>query len=192
MEGCPIRESPGQAACAYPKLFVACYALHRLQVPRHPPCALSNLITKMIIFYFQILNAPSLSAGPSRILGEIGVLFSLCSFQGAQPSSSSRPARRSQWLMRTAALQHGLGSASRKHSTNECQISAFRAFQHFGVMFDRLCLGRCNACLGQERILPGEPVSCKALDKNYFGSGLVDYGDPMHVRAASVIHRRIR
>ena len=28
------------AICASPKLFAACHVLHRLSVPRHPPCAL--------------------------------------------------------------------------------------------------------------------------------------------------------
>jgi hypothetical protein len=37
--------SGSSPASGFPKLFVACYALHRLQVPRHPPCALSNLTT---------------------------------------------------------------------------------------------------------------------------------------------------
>ena len=38
--------SGSKPACGSPKLFVACYVLHRLQVPRHPPCALSNLTTQ--------------------------------------------------------------------------------------------------------------------------------------------------
>ena len=48
MEGCPIRESPGQTVSVSPKPIVAYYALHRLQLPRHPPCALSNLITNYL------------------------------------------------------------------------------------------------------------------------------------------------
>ncbi len=35
-----------QPVSGLPKLFVAYYVLHRLQVPRHPPCALSNLTTQ--------------------------------------------------------------------------------------------------------------------------------------------------
>jgi hypothetical protein len=45
--GCPIRESPGPSLLAASRSsFVACYALHRLSVPRHPPCALCSLITQ--------------------------------------------------------------------------------------------------------------------------------------------------
>ena len=32
--------SGSMAICASPKLFAACHVLHRLSVPRHPPCAL--------------------------------------------------------------------------------------------------------------------------------------------------------
>ena len=47
MEGCPIRKSPGQSVSDLPKPIVAYYVLHRLQVPRHPPYALSNLTTQV-------------------------------------------------------------------------------------------------------------------------------------------------
>ena len=32
-----------QDACSSPTLFAAYHALHRLSVPRHPPCALERL-----------------------------------------------------------------------------------------------------------------------------------------------------
>src|ERR1044072_6409051 len=32
--------------CSLPQLFAACHVLHRLEVPRHPPCALSSLTIK--------------------------------------------------------------------------------------------------------------------------------------------------
>ena len=43
--GFPHSEISGSLAiCASPKLFAACRVLHRLLVPRHPPCALCSLI----------------------------------------------------------------------------------------------------------------------------------------------------
>ncbi len=33
-------------ACPSPSLIAACHVLHRLEVPRHPPCALSSLTIK--------------------------------------------------------------------------------------------------------------------------------------------------
>ena len=36
--------------CFYPKLIAAYHVLHRLWEPRHPPCALSNLLTSLWFF----------------------------------------------------------------------------------------------------------------------------------------------
>ena len=42
--GCPIRRSAGRRLfSASPRLIAAVHVLHRLLVPRHPPCALSIL-----------------------------------------------------------------------------------------------------------------------------------------------------
>ncbi len=35
-----------QPACGYPRLFAACYVLHRRSAPRHPPFTLSSLTTQ--------------------------------------------------------------------------------------------------------------------------------------------------
>src|SRR3978361_406991 len=44
--GFPIRKSSDQSLVdSSPRLFAASYVLHRLLVPRHPPCALTNLAT---------------------------------------------------------------------------------------------------------------------------------------------------
>ena len=45
--GFPHSEIPGSMpACGSPRLIAACHVLHRLLLPRHPPCALSSLIIK--------------------------------------------------------------------------------------------------------------------------------------------------
>ena len=50
--GLPYRVSPFgnpriiMPACGSPGLIAACHVLHRLLLPRHPPCALSNLTIK--------------------------------------------------------------------------------------------------------------------------------------------------
>ena len=42
--GFPHSDIPGsQPACGSPRLFVACYVLHRRSTPRHPPFTLSSL-----------------------------------------------------------------------------------------------------------------------------------------------------
>ena len=44
--GSPIRVPPDHCSLgSSPGSFAACYALHRLLVPRHPPCTLSSLTT---------------------------------------------------------------------------------------------------------------------------------------------------
>lgn len=44
-----IRESRDQYSfVSYPKLFADFHALRRLLMPRHPPCALSNLTTEIL------------------------------------------------------------------------------------------------------------------------------------------------
>src|SRR6201999_129328 len=49
MPGFPIRTpSDHSSVGSSPRLIAASYVLHRLLVPRHPPCALSNLATKML------------------------------------------------------------------------------------------------------------------------------------------------
>jgi hypothetical protein len=60
-------------ACRSPKLFAACYVLHRLSAPRHPPSTLSNLT-------IRALNSCDLCCpGPYRPETHIPLLF-LASF----------------------------------------------------------------------------------------------------------------
>ncbi len=48
--GCPIRKSPDRSLVAdSPGLIAGSYVLHRLLVPRHPPCALTNLANTMML-----------------------------------------------------------------------------------------------------------------------------------------------
>jgi hypothetical protein len=52
--GFPIRESAGHwPFSASPRLIAAVHALHRLLVPRHPPCAL-NILTVILGRAFQL------------------------------------------------------------------------------------------------------------------------------------------
>ena len=45
--GFPHSDIPGsKPACGSPRLIAACHVLHRHLLPRHPPCALSNLTIK--------------------------------------------------------------------------------------------------------------------------------------------------
>ena len=49
LPGFPIRKSSDHSSVdSSPRLIAASYVLLRLLVPRHPPCALTNLATKML------------------------------------------------------------------------------------------------------------------------------------------------
>ena len=69
--GFPHSDIPGsKPACGSPRLIAACHVLHRLLLPRHPPCALSSLTIKftqhrvsaaaqLVAFGSQLLAKPS-------------------------------------------------------------------------------------------------------------------------------------
>src|SRR5438270_10801474 len=64
--GFPIRESTGQRLfSALPWLFAAVHALHRLLVPRHPPCAL----TILTVIWVKPYGLP----GDTRVIGYCAV-----------------------------------------------------------------------------------------------------------------------
>lgn len=55
--GFPIRTSSDHSSVDNsPRHIAASHVLHRLLVPRHPPCALSNLATKMLASTIQFSN----------------------------------------------------------------------------------------------------------------------------------------
>ena len=39
-----------------PKHIVVCHVLLQLLVPRHPPCALTNLTTNLLIFHIRLMS----------------------------------------------------------------------------------------------------------------------------------------
>src|SRR6202030_1192054 len=64
--GFPHSEIPGsKPACGSPRLIAACHVLHRLLLPRHPPCALSSLTTKFTQ-HTQISFQPSAISLPPK------------------------------------------------------------------------------------------------------------------------------
>ena len=69
--GFPHSEISGsKPACGSPKLIAACHVLHRLLLPRHPPCALSSLTTK-----FTQHTGVSVSIFPSHCHPERSIDF---------------------------------------------------------------------------------------------------------------------
>ena len=54
-------------ACGSPKLIAACHVLHRLLLPRHPPCALSSLTTKFTQHTQDSFELSAISLQPKTI-----------------------------------------------------------------------------------------------------------------------------
>ena len=50
--------------CSSPRLIAAYHALHRLSMPRHPPCALLRLISLRLVLYYGVI--PSLGRCPDK------------------------------------------------------------------------------------------------------------------------------
>ena len=80
--GFPHSEIPGsKPACGSPRLIAACHVLHRLLLPRHPPCALSSLTTKFTQHTREAFrfSAISLQLKPTRTrrLNSMGLLILL-------------------------------------------------------------------------------------------------------------------
>src|SRR5215213_3137179 len=77
--GFPIRTSPGQRSVGIsPEHFAATHVLHRLLAPRHPPHALSSLLTSIFLELETIDRGP----GPcsSRQTRELRTLLELYYF----------------------------------------------------------------------------------------------------------------
>src|SRR3954449_7659757 len=72
--GSPIRTSSDHSSVgSSPRLIAASYVLHRLLVPRHPPCALTNLATKMLASTVQFSSygrsrSPPTACSPVRVV----------------------------------------------------------------------------------------------------------------------------
>ena len=74
--GFPHSGIPGsRPACGFPRLIAACYALHRLLMPRHPPYTLSNLTSftsdthDLLSVYSVVKEPPARPAGRTTNLG---------------------------------------------------------------------------------------------------------------------------
>ena len=92
--GFPHSEIPGSMpACGSPRLIAACHVLHRLLLPRHPPCALSSLTTKFTRHTREKLSAVSYQPSAknnsrTRRLNSMGLVA--CSSRAKPPISGFR------------------------------------------------------------------------------------------------------
>ncbi len=118
--GFPHSEIPGSMpTCGSPRLIAACHVLHRLLLPRHPPCALSSLTTKFtqptsvlrpIRYQAKFMDALLCSSllaviadreapAESKALIKLTLCYSPCSYPMLfSCQKSSRPRRRPTWV----------------------------------------------------------------------------------------------
>jgi hypothetical protein len=82
-----------QPACGSPMLFAAYHALHRLSVPRHPPCALVRL-TGISAPLRPSINRATLRYTPRRSLRRTTVRLGRASSCASICTISLRPGRR--------------------------------------------------------------------------------------------------
>jgi hypothetical protein len=103
--GFPIRKSPDRSSVSSsPGLIAAAHVLHRLQMPRHPPCALIHLIENTT---------------------KTAMEFSRCERRGAAPSRKTRRRPRAAaggaWSLKTQQLGHpspwGRANGGRRHDS---------------------------------------------------------------------------
>src|SRR5437016_10115507 len=86
--GLPIRVSAGQRLfSASPRLIAAVHALHRLLVPRHPPCALTILTVifeplPVLAHGHGLDELPVVSITTPSTGDAVRLMWLLCSFQG--------------------------------------------------------------------------------------------------------------
>ena len=86
-KGLPHSEIRGSAPlCGSPRLIAALHVLRRLSMPRHPPCALRNLV------FFTVL-APRTAHGPKKPHLTLGTRLLITTFclQTPPPSGALRP-----------------------------------------------------------------------------------------------------
>ena len=72
--GFPIRKSAGQRLfSASPRLIAAVHVLHRLLVPRHPPCALS-ILTENTHYFIATMQISRCAQGSALPAGKTALL----------------------------------------------------------------------------------------------------------------------
>ena len=86
--------------CSSPRLIAAYHALHRLSMPRHPPCALLRLISNLIV-----VPAPAIGTGRPVLIPHTRLLDALqrarphnhpsvdCQRAGRTPQGRAGPAK---------------------------------------------------------------------------------------------------
>jgi hypothetical protein len=143
--GFPIRTSWDQRSVINsPRLIADSYVLLRLLMPRHPPCALKNLTTKINKYYRyrenhdNTGNTPIKGTSPDhQVYLKLHLIILRCSrpLCSSQTTTPSHPATTtySPWKLRTCA-------GTIRNNTKPCHL------QPNGCQFIRSCCLRTQQC----------------------------------------------
>ena len=131
--GFPHSGIPGsKAVCASPGLIAACRALHRLPVPRHPPCALDIFASEDALRYalhsrLNLVRSVDLEeshrfANREELRIRLNLVFSLslCSCQGARRAHARAQGR---------PIRRGPGSRMLRSTGKICRCFLFALFE---------------------------------------------------------------
>src|SRR5450755_1663395 len=133
--GFPIRKSPDRCLVTdSPGLIAGSYVLHRLLVPRHPPCALINLATtddaRVHCAVLKIRAVPvscHLASRGRTVLAEAGreaaVPSGPNSVLGPRPPSGRRPVPRREECSRTLPAGRTSRPERRLRPNNQCSTN---------------------------------------------------------------------
>ena len=148
--GFPIRRSAGQRLfSASPRLIAAVHVLHRLLVPRHPPCALTILTV-----IFDGYNSRGVVPGDTRLH------WLLCSFQGPRRVERSRRARQGHDGPLTSRRGAGLSKLNSMQRTATARRRPLRSCPSPVDMLETRCAQRPIAPRGHEAHGAGSGIRC--------------------------------
>src|SRR3954452_273868 len=116
VRGSPIRTSSDQRSVdSSPSLIAASYVLHRLLVPRHPPCALNNLATQKS--HPSTPGRTSMSGPtPTLLLQSQKMLASTVQFSTYDQTPATRPHRTQHTPRGSWRYEMQTGPAEKKRS----------------------------------------------------------------------------
>ncbi len=149
--GFPHTDIPGsKTVCVSPRLIAACHVLHRLLVPRHPPCALSSLtgkFTKVLRLYLPSVSYSIVKdrARRASVAGDTA---------GLRPSASRRSyGLRGRSGRAKPSLESGGDSGARTRSLRLAKpaLSQLSYIPDWGRSSRRVAIAGAEAGAGQER-----------------------------------------
>ena len=118
--------------CGFPKLIAACHVLHRLYLPRHPPCALSSLT----IEFTRTQQSNNLYHLPVSILSiRLYQFIDTNYLKTLNNCSAHRSDTTRRWLAQPCSYIYPIYSVVKNHQATCCRCRTLRRLEHFCSRF---------------------------------------------------------